>query len=538
MKPGITTAVKSGPTPTLVDFHTIVEMYNNGEDLTRGQQVVAFCSHLIVPEGPKVGLPLELEDFQVAFILAVFDNPVHTRQAILSVARRNGKTFLMSVILLAYLVGPLSKQNTVVASAAQSRDQAALTFRMMRLMLLNSPDMQGLYSIVPSKKHIVGLKHNVEYFAVSSDAKTGFGQSLKVVLLDEAGQIRGPNNDFVDMLDTSQGSHDDALFLTISTQAPSDADYLSIKIDTAEREKDPSVVCHVYAAEDKCELQDQAQWHQANPGLGVFRSIKDMTTKMQDAALIPSKEAGARNLLLNQRIALESLWLAPAIWSRGSSKPDLDVFRCNPVCFGLDLSARNDLTAAVAAAKDPDTGTVHVIPFVFCPSQGIEDRARRDKTPYDVWVRDGLMHAIGGSTVDYSQIAHFLMEWCENEGWEVSSVNFDRWRIDIMKAAADEAGFASFAEWVSVGQGFKDISPRCETWESLLLEDRLCHGDHPLLRMAASNAIAVKDPAGNIKLDKSKSTLRIDPLIAAVMAVHPLESGELSEPFNVDALMA
>jgi len=64
-----------------------------------------------------------------------------------------------------------------------------------------------------------------------------------------------------------------------------------------------------------------------------------------------------------------------------------------------------------------------------------------------------------------------------------------------------------------------------EGFEALALEGKLRTGAHPLLSMAFSNAIAVTDPAGNRKLDKSKSSARIDPAVAAVMAAHRVSDG-------------
>jgi phage terminase large subunit-like protein len=109
---------------------------------------------------------------------------------------------------------------------------------------------------------------------------------------------------------------------------------------------------------------------------------------------------------------------------------------------------------------------------------------------------------------------------------EVASIHFDRWRINEAKRAAEECGFASWAEWREVGQGYKDQAPRMDAFESLLLSEKIRHGGHPLLNMAAANAIAVPDPAGNRKLDKSKSTSRIDPLVAALMAAFAVGEGE------------
>ena len=93
--------------------------------------------------------------------------------------------------------------------------------------------------------------------------------------------------------------------------------------------------------------------------------------------------------------------------------------------------------------------------------------------------------------------------------------------------------------WHAVGQGFKDFSPRLESFEVKLLEGKIRHGAHPLLNMAAANAIAVTDPAGSKKIDKSKSTQRIDPLVAAVMALHAVCDGaEKSLPDDLSYLIS
>jgi phage terminase large subunit-like protein len=167
---------------------------------------------------------------------------------------------------------------------------------------------------------------------------------------------------------------------------------------------------------------------------------------------------------------------------------------------------------------------------VFTPSTGIEDRARRDRAPYVEWVKAEKLIPIGGAHIDYRQVAEFMRDKLKELEIEIDVLCFDRWRIDLMKTAAEEVDFAQDAEWLEVGQGFRDFSPRLETAMKLLLDRKLAHGSHPLLNMAVANAIAVMDPAGSTKLDKSKSTQRIDPLVALVMAVHPVDEGAQTVP--------
>lgn len=510
-------AYKCGPIPKLrKNWRELPE-----DKLTKGELVCRFTeTHLRVPDGIKVGEPIVLDDFQIAYILAVVDNPAGTRNAILSMARRNGKSFIVAAILLAYLVGPLSAPNQTVASGANSRDQAALVFRLMSLMVQNSPEISRLVHIVPSGKRIVVKTNGATYQALSADAKTGYGQSFRVVVLDEAGQIVGPTSDFVNMLRTSQGSYVDPVFFTISTQAASDADFLSVQIDDAIRSQDPHTVCHVYAAPEDCALDDRNAWLAANPGLGVFRSEKDLAEQLKQASRLSSMENSARNLLLNQRVALVKLWLTASAWKECAGPIDIDIFRDGrPVSLGLDLSQKTDLTAAVLSTQDDD-GVVHLLPLCFAPMQGMEQRELRDKAPYMTWVREEYLTAVPGAVISYDWVTDYLARWLRENEIEPSVVAFDRWRIESFRLEAERNDFCGFADWRMVGQGFKDMGPRLETFEGLLLEGKIRHGNHPLFNMAVASAIAVSDPAGSKKLEKSKSTQRIDPLVAAVMAVH------------------
>jgi phage terminase large subunit-like protein len=456
----------------------------------------------------------------------------------MAVARKNGKSALIAGLLLAHICGPEARQNAQIVSGAMSRDQAALVFALAVKMIQLDERLEAVTRIIPSGKKIMGLSKNVEYRALAADGTTAHGLSPVLAILDEVGQIKGSMSPFVEAILTSQGAHEDPLQIFISTQASNDADFLSQMIDDAERSGDPKTVLRLYCADADCELLDKEQWAKANPALGLFRSEADLEEQLKQAERLPSMEASARNLLLNQRIALESVWLAPKPWKECAGSPSWSVFREHGVTVGLDLSLRTDLTAAVIASADEE-GIVHIHPYVFAPMRGMEDRAQRDRAPYMDWVRDGYMVAVPGSSVDYDFVSEYLRNELDDQGVEVTKVAFDRWRIDIFKKAAEDCGAFSFAEWLSIGQGYKDMSPRLEAFEALLLAGKIRHGGHPLLNMAAANAIAVQDPAGAKKLDKSKASLRIDPLVAAVMAVFEVsESDSAGGGFDVGAMIA
>jgi phage terminase large subunit-like protein len=394
-------------------------------------------------------------------------------------------------------------------SGAQSRDQAALVFNLAWKMVQLSPELTKLVRVVPSGKRLIGLPMNTEYRALAAEGKTAHGLSPVVVILDELGQVKGATDPFVEALETAQGAYDDGLQLVISTQAPTDADMLSLWIDDAIRSEDPHTVCHVYAADEEAALGDEKAWRKANPALGAFRSEVELRQAAEKAARMPSFENSFRNLYLNQRVNMVSAFVSPGVWKAGNGAPgELD----GVVYGGLDLSATTDLTALVLTCRRD--GLVHVRPFFWMPLDSVAEAVRRDKAPYDVWVREGLLRTTPGKVIDYDYVARDIGEICS--GLSIAKIGFDRWRMDRMQQALARQGVELPLE--PFGQGYMSMSPALDALEADLLKECVRHGGHPVLAMCAANAVAVSDPAGNRKLDKAKATGRIDGLVALAMA--------------------
>ena len=97
------------------------------------------------------------------------------------------------------------------------------------------------------------------------------------------------------------------------------------------------------------------------------------------------------------------------------------------------------------------------------------------------------------------------------------TIAFDRWRIDVFKKDCEELGISLPLQ--PFGQGFKDMSPALDSLEAELLNTRIHHNANPVLTMCMANCVVTKDPAGGRKLDKSKSTARIDTAVALTMAI-------------------
>ena len=492
--------------------------------LTRGERVIAFIErYCIVAEGDLIGQPIKMQPFQRDFILEIYDNPAGTKRAYLSIARKNSKTATIACLLLAHICGPEAVLNSRIVSGAMSREQAAEVYNYASKMIQLSPELSKVTRLIPSSKKIIGVARNVEYQAVSADGRTAHGKSPVLAILDEVGQIRGPQSDFVDAIVTAQGAYDNAMLFAISTQAPNDNDLFSIWLDDAKESKDPRIVSHVYEADKDCDVTDRAQWYKANPALGIFRSLRDVEEQADRAARMPSFEPTFRNLVMNQRVEMTAPFISRSIWTKNGGEPDENVFLERNVYVGIDLSAKTDLTSMAMAAFDGKEW--HVKALFWTPQDTLRERSKRDRAPYDVWEKEGFIRAIPGNSIDYEVVARDIAD--ELAGLSISSVAFDRWRFDLLKKEFSDIGVELPLN--PFGQGFRDMSPALETLETALLNNIVRHGNNPVLTMCMANCRVETDSAGNRKLNKAKATGRIDGAVALAMAFgvsHVEEEGD------------
>lgn len=500
--------------------------------LTRAERNMRFCEqYLLVPEGSLVGQPIRFDDFQERFFYSVYDNPAVTRRAYLSMARKNGKTGLVACIVLIHLVGPEAVKNSRIQSGALSREQASEVYNYASKMAQSSPFIKGLVDCVGTTRTMRGLPMGTLYKATAAEAKTNMGGSPILAILDETGQIKGPQDDFVDSVETSQGAYDNPLLIAISTQASSDSDLFSVWLDDAKASQDPKIVAHVYTAPKGCSLTDRDAWKAANPALGVFRSIADLEAICTKASRMPSAANGVRNLNLNQRVSTASPFVSADVWADNAG--ELDLTQAEELYGGLDLSSHKDLTSFVLVGKVGDRWGAKC--WFWTPEVGLADREKKDRAPYLQWVREGHLRTTPRATVDYAYVAQELEEILQDYP-QVARIGFDRWRIDLFRKELERINLD--LPLVEFGQGFKDMSPAIDKVESLLLNNEFAHGDNPVMTLCAANAVITKDPAGNRKFDKHKATGRIDGMLATTIAigVSISESEEEEKPSDNPAI--
>ncbi|MCX7335747.1 MULTISPECIES: terminase large subunit [Methylobacterium] len=490
-----------------------------------------------------------MRPWQKRFIRDVYephglDNRRRVRRAILSIARKNGKTALIAALVLVHLVGPEAIANGEIYSAANDREQAAQVFKVAAQIVRADPELAALCRVVDSTKHISCYSNGSFYKAVSAEAGTKHGLNPSLVIFDELAQAR--NRELYDVLDTSMGARAEPLFITISTQSNDPEHILSKLIDDGLAGADPTIVCHLYAVPEETpveELFTEKAWKLANPALGDFRSLEDLRTLAAKAQRMPAEEPKFRNLYLNQRVAPVSSLISRVEWTACAGAAEIEDGA--EVYLALDMSAILDLTALAMGTAGERT---RVRATFWKPDDLLREHSRRDfgsgHLRYEEWAKAGHILRSPGRSIDPAAVALHIAGLVQR--FRVLGLAYDRWRIDTLRREFDRIGLATYLDGekgdglrlIPWGQGFKDMAPAIDALEQAVIERKLEHPANPVLTWNMANAVAVTDPAGNRKIDKDKARFRIDGAVALAMLMGLKSRDRKDEPVNLDDFLS
>ncbi len=397
-----------------------------------------------------------------------------------------------------------------------------------------SPELHPFIQIRQTAKEILCPELGTFYKALSAESSTAFGLNPRFIVHDELGQVRGPRSSLYEALETATGAQDDPLSIIISTQAPTDADLLSVLIDDALAGHDPRVILKLYTADETIDPFSEVAIRAANPAFGDFQNATETLAMAADAKRMPSREAEYRNLILNQRVEANSPFVSASVWDACKTEPlPLDGL---PVYAGLDLSSTADLTALVLIGELE--GCWQVQTTFWLPGEGIADKARADRVPYDLWHKQGYLQVSPSKSVEYEFVAEYLRGVFD--AYDIRKIAFDRWNWKNLKPWLLKAGFSEWQideHFIEFGQGMQSMSPALRELESDLLNGNIAHGNHPVLTMCAANAVVKTDPSGNRKLDKARSAGRIDGMVALAMA-RGAAAADADTPLDIRAMVA
>ncbi len=491
-------------------------------DKDAADYAVMFIESLCHTKGTWAGKPFELIDWQEQIIRDLFGvlKPNGYRQfntAYIEIPKKQGKSELAAAVALLLLCGD-GEERAEVYGCAADRNQAKIVFDVAVDMVRFCPALSKRVKILESQKKITYLPTNSSYQVLSADVANKHGFNTHGVIFDEL--HTQPNRKLFDVM--LQGSGDarmQPLYFLITT-AGNDTNSICYEvhqkaIDIAEgRKVDPTFYSVIYGAAEDEDWTDPKVWKKANPSLGITVGIDKVKAACESAQQNPGEENAFRQLRLNQWVKQSVRWMPMDKWDACAflvSEDDME----GRICYGgLDLSSTTDITAFVLVFPPLDEeDKYYVLPYFWIPEETLDLRVRRDHVPYDLWERQGTLMTTEGNVVHYGYIEKFIERL--GEKFNIREIAFDRWGAVQMVQNLEGMGFTV----VPFGQGFKDMSPPTKELMKLVLEEKIAHGGHPVLRWMMDNIFIRTDPAGNIKADKEKSTEKIDGAIATIMGL-------------------
>jgi phage terminase large subunit-like protein len=487
-------------------------------DHQRADQAEQFFTLLKHWKGEHAGQVFNLEPWQRDIVREVWgrvDEYGHrvTRTVFIAVPRKNGKSTWAAGLGLLLLMAD-GEPGAEVYCCASDRDQAAIVFQCGREFI---EDSVPLSSRCQTYRREIKVPHSSSTLKVlSAEAYSKHGLNASGIVFDEL--HAQPNRDLVDVMETSTASRRQPLTIYLTT-AGVDRQSICFELwDYAVKVRDgviddPTFLPVIYAAEPEDDWTAPEVWAKANPNLGVSVRMEYLERKCRDAIELPSGESAFRRLHLNQWVDVAVTWLGTEDWNAcsGTLPPDEQLAEL-PCYGGLDLSTTTDLAALSLVWVRPGGG-YYTRAWFWVPEDSVRQRVKRDRVPYDVWVRQGLISTTSGNILDYDRIRDDVLEVAER--FNVAELAIDRWNATQITTQLQNEGLTV----VPFGQGYKSMNPPTKELEKIVIGEQLTHDGNPVLAWNVSNLVVESDAAGNLKPAKNRSTERIDGAVALIMAL-------------------
>lgn len=489
-------------------------------------RVLQFSRMLKGTKGRWRGVPLELMDWQIHYVVApIFGWEIWSeehsrwvrliRSAYIEVPRKNGKSTLCSALAL-FLLAADREPGAEIYSLAGSKEQARIILNPAIEMVNACSPLAKRLECWPGRGSIVAPATGSILKALSSDAGLQHGLNVHGALVDELHVHK--SRDQVDAMESGQGSRVQPLTITITTADDGDDTTIySEKRTYAERVagglvSDPTHLVAIYAAPADAEWTDETVWAQANPGLGVTVGLDYLRSQARRAKELPAAENTFRRLHLCQRVKQATRWISLGAWDVTAGMVD-EGSLVGARCFGgLDLSSRRDLAAFVLVFPTP--GGRVVLPRFWLPSGALElDKRKLLRPTFEAWARQGWLKIIPGEALDYSVIRDRIL--ADAARFELVEVAYDRWGAEQLAGQLETAGVVAWA----IPQTTTRMNEPSRALEDDVIDGRVIHGGHPVLRWCVDNAVIEEDGSGRIKPSKRRAKERIDGVVALVNAI-------------------
>ncbi|HEM6196017.1 TPA: terminase large subunit [Streptococcus suis] len=504
-------------------------------DKVKADRAVTFINNLSHTKGKWAGKRFDLLPWQEQIVRDLFgivkeDGNRQFLTAYIEIPKKNGKSELAAAIAL-YLLYADNEASAEVYGAACDRNQASIVFDVAKQMVQMSRPLEKRSKIMGATKRIVNYSNAGFYQVLSAETGTKHGLNVSGLVFDEI--HAQPNRHLYDVLTKGSGDAREQPLFFIITTAGTDRNSICYELHTKAldilngRKKDTSFYPVVYGLSDEDDWNDEANWRRANPSLGHTIGIDRVREAYQQALDNPAEENVFKQLRLNMWTSSSVAWIPEHVYAKGNDPIQYESLKGRSCYAGLDLSSTSDITALVLVFPPRfEEENYIVLPYFWLPEDTLELRCRRDHVLYDIWERQGYIKTTEGNVVHYGFIEKFIEDL--SEIYHIKEIAYDRWNATQMVQNLEGMGLTL----VPFGQGYKDMSPPSKELYKLMMEGKIQHGGHPVLKWMGQNVVMRQDPAGNIKPDKEKSVEKIDGIVALIMGLdrcirHQIDEGSV-----------
>jgi phage terminase large subunit-like protein len=503
-------------------------------DEVEGKRWIKFSSLCRQFEGRFAGQPLILEPWQQFYFAVQFgwrryNGTRRFRNSYLEIGRKNGKTTMCAVKALGHPI--IDKEAAAqVYFVATKEDQARIGFDAAKEIIKITPDMGEMFKIF--QKSITKGNSYIRFLGSDSKKQDGFNPSYGVI--DE--YHAHPTSGMLNVIRTGMGMRDNPMIDIITTagfnrQVPcySETRTSCVKILNG-IVADESQLAIIYTIDPTDDWEDNTQWVKSNPNA----HLQD-TGYLDRMHLLAQNEGGSMEVEFktkNLNIWTDSAatWIPDDTWMKCTGDIDPDSLAGMDCHAALDLSSNRDLTVLSLLFPLPD-GKHAVLCYYFVPELSAKDRMSKDGVNYGRWINEGFIEETPGNVTDYGYIRRKINEL--SEVYHIKRIAYDRWNSSQLIIDLTGDGF----DCVPFGQGYGSMSAPCKELEKMVHAGQIMHGGNPVLRWNNSNVALATDPAGNIKINKAKSSEKVDGMVALVMALGNYMTSEKEEVFNGEIMM-
>ena len=481
----------------------------------------------------KTGVPYPLASFQKFILSCLYgwrkkaDNTVRRfKKALISVARKNGKTIIVAgVLLYEFLFGRNPAMSRQLFCTANDKTQAKIAFEMARKQLdaLRAQDEDVRKATKRVREELRNLVDESYIRPLSRDTGAVDGFEPYVGVLDEFAASK--TNEMLELLASGQGQLDNPLILIISTagldlNVPMHTiEYVYIeKLLNGELEND-DYFAFIAEQDDEEEIADEKNWIKSNPILeveGLYEKMIDYLRKRRKVSL----ETGTVNEVLVKnynmwRQSTETSYMDKQSWSQAKldEKPDT---RKRRVWIGVDVGKVSDLFAISPMVQMDDYWYVDSFSFI-ATKYGLVAKEKRDGVSYTNLERMGECEitTLESGVIDDERVLEKIEEMVYTNEWDLQAICFDPYQFSSLIAMIEKR----HPEWplIEVRQNTMVLNMPTRQFRDDVLKGLIKHSGNQLLTMAINNA-RVKVDNNGMRIDKDKQSNKIDPLDALLDA--------------------